>query len=78
MHHMTSHLCKIRNFMVSPSGIQPFDKDINIWETRLLDDSVKMTRLLPFLEGPALLAVQRYEPMSGGLSKALKGLSPCR
>ncbi|XP_068723426.1 uncharacterized protein [Montipora capricornis] len=33
-----------------------------------------MTRLLQFLEGPALLAVQRYEPMPGGLSKALKTL----
>ena len=33
-----------------------------------------MTRLLQVLEGPALLAVQRYEPMPGGLSKALKTL----
>ena len=33
-----------------------------------------MTRLLQFLEGLALLAMQIYEPMPGGLSKALKTL----
>ena len=36
--------------------------------------AVKMTRLLQFLEGPALLAVQRYETLPGGLAKALKTL----
>ena len=39
--------------------------------TRPLNDSVKMTRLLQLLEGPALIAVQRYESMSGDLTKAL-------
>ena len=43
-------------------------------ETRPLSDAVKMTRLLQFLNGPALTAVQRYEPMPGGLAKALKTL----
>ena len=33
-----------------------------------------MTRLLQFLEGPTLLAVQRYKPLPGGLAKALKTL----
>ena len=33
-----------------------------------------MTRLLQFLDGPALNAVQRYEPMPSGLAKALKTL----
>ena len=33
-----------------------------------------MTRLLQFLEGPALIAVQRYEPLPGGLARALKTL----
>ena len=43
-------------------------------ETRPLSDAMKMTRLLQFLNGPALTAVQRYEPMPGGLAKALKTL----
>ena len=43
-------------------------------ETKPLDDAVKMTRLLQFLEGPALIAVRRYEPLLGGLAKALKTL----
>ena len=33
-----------------------------------------MARLLQFLEGPALLAVQRYESVPGGLAKALQFL----
>lgn len=40
-------------------------------ESKPLDDTVKMTRLLQFLEGPALTAVQRYETIPGGLTKAL-------
>ena len=43
-------------------------------EARPLDDSVKMARLLQFLEGPALTAVQRYEPLPNGLTRALKTL----
>ena len=41
-------------------------------EGKPLDDATKMTRLLQFLEGPALLAVQRYETIPGGLAKALQ------
>ena len=33
-----------------------------------------MARLIQFLEGPALLAVQRYESVPGGLTKALQVL----
>ena len=40
-------------------------------ETKPLDDAVKMTHLLQFLEEPALIAVQRYEPLPGGLAKAV-------
>jgi len=43
-------------------------------ESRPLDDSIKMTLLLQFLEGPALHAVQRYESLPGGLSSALQTL----
>jgi len=43
-------------------------------ETKPLGDALKMTRLLQFLERPTLLGVQRYEPLSGGLAKALKAL----
>ena len=43
-------------------------------ESRPLDDAVKMTRLLQFLEGPALAAVQHYETIPGGLEKALRVL----
>ena len=35
---------------------------------------MKMTRLLKFLNGPALTAVQRYETMPGDLAKALNTL----
>ena len=43
-------------------------------ESRALDEAVKMTLLLQFLEGPALKAVQRYEALPGGLRNALKTL----
>ena len=43
-------------------------------ETKPLDDAVKMTRVLQLLEGPALIAVQRYEPLPGGLARALRTL----
>jgi len=41
-------------------------------ESRPIDEAIKMTRLLQFLEGPALAAVQHYETIPGGLQKALK------
>ena len=40
-------------------------------ESKALDEPTKMARLLQFLEGPALLAVRRYESVLGGLTKAL-------
>ena len=43
-------------------------------ESRALDEPTKMARLLQFLDGPALLAVQRYESVPGGLAKALQVL----
>ena len=43
-------------------------------ESKALDEPTKMARLLQFLEGPALLAVQRYESVPGGLTKALRVL----
>ena len=43
-------------------------------ETKPLDDVIKMTRLLQFVEGSALIAVQRYATLPGGLAKALKTL----
>ena len=43
-------------------------------ETKAFDEQTKMARLLQFLEGPALLAVQRYEAVPGGLNKALSVL----
>ena len=54
-----------------PSFRQRFEQLV---EAKPLDDAVKTTRLLQFLEGPALLAVQRYETLPGGLAKALKTL----
>ena len=43
-------------------------------ESKALDEPTKMARLLQFLEGPALRAVQRYESVPGGLAKALQVL----
>ena len=43
-------------------------------ESKALDEQTKMARLLQFLEGPALRAVQRYEALPGGLTKALEVL----
>ena len=43
-------------------------------ESKALDEPTKMARLLHFLDGPALLAVQRYESVPGGLAKALQVL----
>jgi len=43
-------------------------------DSKAVDDPTKMARLLQFLEGPALLAVQRYDSVPGGLTKALRVL----
>ena len=42
--------------------------------SKALDEPTKMARLIQFLEGPGLLAVQRYESVPGGLTKALQVL----
>ncbi|XP_044175494.1 uncharacterized protein LOC122958625 [Acropora millepora] len=41
-------------------------------ESKALDEQTKIARLLQFLEGPALRAVQRYEAVQGGLAKSLE------
>ena len=41
-------------------------------DSKALDKPTKMARLIQFLEGPPLLAVQRYESVTGGLTKALQ------
>ena len=38
-------------------------------ESKAFDEPTKMARLLQFLHGPALLAVQRYESVPGGLQR---------
>ena len=43
-------------------------------ESKALDEQTKMARLLQFLEGPALRAVQRYETVPAGLAKSLEVL----
>ena len=43
-------------------------------DSKALDEPTKMARLIHFLEGPALLAVQRYESVPGVLTKALQVL----
>ena len=43
-------------------------------EWKVLDEPTKMARLLQFLDDPALLVVQRYESVPGGLAKALQVL----
>lgn len=42
--------------------------------SKALDEPTKMARLMQFLEGPALLAVQKYVSVPGGLTKALQVL----
>lgn len=66
---------RVQKFNGSPQQYPAFRQRFKqLVDTKPLDDSVKMTRLLQFLEGPALIAVQRYEPLPGGLAKALKTL----
>jgi len=66
---------QVQKFDGSPQDYPAFRQRFKqLVETKPLDDAVKMTRLLQFLEGPALIAVQRYEPLPGGLARALKTL----
>ena len=55
---------QVQKFDGSPENYPAFRQRFKqLVETRPLSDAVKMTRLLQFLNGPALTAVQRYEPM---------------
>ena len=66
---------RVQKFNGSPQQYPSFRQRFKqLVEAKPLDDAVKMTRLLQFLEGPVLLAVQRYETLPGGLAKALKTL----
>ena len=75
---------EIRKFDGSPQHFPVFchlfEQMIN---SKPVDESVKMSRLLQLLEGPPLEAVRRYEAVTGGLTKALKLLEdrygqPCQ
>ena len=43
-------------------------------ESKALDEPTKIALLLRFLDGPAVLAMERYESVPGGLAKALQVL----
>ena len=43
-------------------------------ESKALDEQTKMARLLQFLEGPALRAIQRHEAVPEGLAKSFEVL----
>ena len=66
---------QIQKFDGSPQQYPSFHQRFaQLVEAKPPDDAVKMTRLLRFLEGPALLAVQQYKTLPGDLAKALKML----
>lgn len=66
---------QIQKFDGSPERFPVFKQRFyQMVESKPLDESTKMTRLLQFLEGPALKAVRRYESVPGGLAKALEVL----
>jgi len=59
----------------SPENSPTFRQSLHqIVESKAFEEPTKMARLSQFLEGPALLAVQRYESVPGGLPKALRVL----
>ncbi|XP_074612863.1 uncharacterized protein LOC141870281 [Acropora palmata] len=64
---------RVQKFNGSPQDYPAFRQRFKqLVETKPLDDAVKMTRLLQFLEGPALIAVQRHEPLPGELARNLR------
>ena len=66
---------QVVKFNGSPDNYPMFRQRFHqMMESKALDELTKMSRLLQFLEGPALLAVQRYEFVPGGLTKALQVL----
>jgi len=69
---------QVVKFDASPENYLMFRQRFHqMVESKALDKPTKMARLLQFLEGPALLAVQRYESVPGGLTKALRVLQDC-
>ena len=66
---------QVLKFDDSPEKYPVFSRRFNqMVGSKALDVPTKMVRLIQFLEGPALLAVQRYESVPGGLTKALQVL----
>ena len=64
---------QVLKFDGSPEKYPVFSRRFNqMVGSKALDEPTKMARLIQFLEGPALLAVQRYESVPGGLKKALQ------
>ena len=66
---------QVLKFDGSPENYPVFCRRFNqMVGSKALDEPTKMARLIQFLEGPALLAVQRYDSVPGGLTKALRVL----
>ena len=66
---------QVLKFDGSPENYPVFRRRFNqMVNSKALDEPTKMARLIQFVEGPALLAVQRYESVPGGLTKALQVL----
>ena len=66
---------QVVKFDESPENYPVFRQRFHLMvESKALDEPTKMARLLQFLEGPALLAVRRYESVPGGLTKAFRVL----
>ena len=62
---------EIQKFDGSPQSFPVFRHRFEqLINSKPIDDSAKMSRLLQLLEGPPLEAVRRYEAVSGGLAKA--------
>ena len=63
---------QVLKFDGSPEKYPVFSRRFDqIVGSKALDEPTKMARLIQFLEGPVLLAVQRYESIPGGLTRAL-------
>ena len=66
---------EVLKFDGSPENYPVFRRRFHqMVDSKALDEQTKLARLIQFLEGPALLAVQRYESVPGGLTKALQVL----
>ncbi|XP_068671186.1 uncharacterized protein [Montipora foliosa] len=68
-------LLQVLKFNGSPERYPLFRQRFHqMIESKALDEQTKMARLMQFLEGPALRAVQRYEAVPGSLAKPLEVL----